>query len=83
MMAPKASKHDFAITDNFKKLKKRNKILYTLVVSAAIILYWRGIWGLADELLLTSFPKTSYFVSLLLGLLILVVFGVALDKLTG
>ncbi|MFH1751916.1 MAG: hypothetical protein ABH821_03180 [archaeon] len=79
---PIATKHDFAIMGAFQKLKKRNKILYTIIVSTAIILYWRGVWGLADELLLASFPKTSYLISFILGIAILVIAGVALDKLT-
>lgn len=41
-------------------------------VGAAIILFWRGIWNLADAYLLPGSPNLSAFASLTLGLLILI-----------
>lgn len=41
-------------------------------VGAAIILFWRGIWNLADAYLLPDSPNLSALVSLTVGLLILI-----------
>lgn len=43
----------------------------TIIIAFAIILFWRGIWGLMD---LYLFPKNhlmSYIVSIIIGIIIL------------
>ncbi|MEM0475604.1 MAG: hypothetical protein QW343_02300, partial [Candidatus Norongarragalinales archaeon] len=58
----------------FRKLKRRNQLLFGLVVSAAIIIYWRGLWSLYDlfwEYVLPEHRVTGAVVSVILGLFIL------------
>lgn len=43
----------------------------TLVVILAIIMLWRGVWGLLDTYLFPGSPMFSYLVSIALGALIL------------
>jgi hypothetical protein len=59
----------------FRKLKRRNQLLFGLVVSAAIILYWRGLWALYDlfwEYALPVNRVTAAFLSMFIGLLVLI-----------
>jgi hypothetical protein len=73
------------ITENFEKLKKRNKILFTLIIAISIIVFWKGIWGLADiffdEILFQNHYFWSNLTATILGALVLFIFGVSLDKL--
>lgn len=39
----------------------------SLLAIVAIVMLWRGIWGLLDEYLLPKNPKLSYWISLLVG----------------
>ncbi|MCR4335117.1 MAG: hypothetical protein NUV57_01115 [archaeon] len=52
-------KENFPLVDEFKKLRKRNKILFTALVGAAVILFWRGVWGMADALIFPGHYLTS------------------------
>ncbi len=45
--------------------KKRVEAFF---VGAAIILFWRGIWNLADNYLFPDYPIISAFASLLIGM---------------
>jgi len=56
-----------------KKNKKKyiRKVLFTILISFAVILFWRGIWGLADFYLFPNNYHLSLWVSLGIGLLIL------------
>ncbi len=59
----------------FRKLRRHNQMLFGLVVSAAIILYWRGLWELYDLVFAYSLPEhrvTSALISIFLGLIILI-----------
>jgi hypothetical protein len=59
----------------FRKLRRRNQLVFGLVVSAAIILYWRGLWALYDlfwEYTLPVNRVTAAFLSMFLGLLVLI-----------
>ena len=59
----------------FRKLRRHTQLLFGLVVSAAIILYWRGLWELYDLVFAYSLPEhrvTSALISIFLGLIILI-----------
>lgn len=59
----------------FRKLKRRNQVLFGLVVSGAVILYWRGLWAFYDLFWDYTLPEhrvTAAIVSILLGVFILV-----------
>lgn len=66
-----------------KKEKKRylKEVFYTLAIAFAIVLFWRGAWGLLD---LYLFPKNhvlSYILSIIFGILILYKTENILDRL--
>jgi hypothetical protein len=69
-----ASKNPFAIL----KIKHRN--LYALIVGLAVILYWRGIWGLADVYLFPDNSALSFSVSAILGIVLLFINDFKLDE---
>ena len=71
------------ISDNQTPNQKRTtkKILSTIILGLAIVLFWRGAWGLMDVYL---FPKSivlSYTISLFLGIFILYLTKNLIDKL--
>lgn len=53
------------------QLKAQHPNANTLVVILAIIMLWRGVWGLLDTYLFPGSPVFSYLVSIALGALIL------------
>lgn len=50
---------------------KKHSHLHILLVGTAVILFWRGAWGLMDLYIFPNNPVISYVVSLLVGLIIL------------
>ena len=42
-----------------------------IVIVLAIIMLWRGVWGLLDVYLFPGVPTLSYLISIALGILIL------------
>ena len=64
-----------AIFSEIRAFSRKSNLLYFLLISAAIILYWRGLWQLYDIVFESLFPRhdiTSAFISIFLGLIILV-----------
>jgi len=47
---------------------KRLPLLNSLYVGLAIILFWRGIWGITDQYLFPDNPLLSYAASIAAGL---------------
>ena len=66
---------------SIEKIEKRHYVLTAVLIATAIILFWRGIWMLADEFLFPSMPWLSALVGLLAGLLILYARGFHLKEL--
>ena len=54
-----------------KKSSHLKKSLYYLFTGVGIVIFWRGIWGLADIYLYPDKPALSHVISLLAGMLIL------------
>jgi len=56
-----------------QRLKKIHfeKVFDTLVIAFAIVLFWRGVWGLMDLYLFPSNHAVSYVISIVLGVAIL------------
>lgn len=52
---------------------KKHSHLHILFVAMAVILFWRGAWGLMDMYLFPDNPLVSYIVSLVVGFGILIV----------
>ncbi len=63
------------------QLKTKYPSLNTLVIIFAIIMVWRGVWGLLDTFLFPGWPVISYIVSILLGALLLYLDNFSLDDL--
>lgn len=52
--------------------KKRTSPAQVLLIGTAVVLFWRGVWGLLDLYLFPSDPAVSFIVSAVLGIGILV-----------
>ena len=63
------------------QLKAQYPIVNAVVIILAIIMLWRGAWGLLDEFLFPGSPILSYFASIALGALILYLDDFSLDNL--
>ncbi len=67
----------FALLEKLKEkspllgLKELHPTINAIVVVIAIIMFWRGIWGLIDLYLFPDSPTFSHLLSILLGALIL------------
>lgn len=55
----------------FKKLKQKNSNLHKLAVVVAVVLVWRGLWGIADLYFLPHNELLSFSLNILLGIGIL------------
>jgi len=55
-----------------KEMKKWKKILYALLVGFAVVSFWRAVWGLSDEYLFPKNHELSLWISLVLGIGILI-----------
>jgi ABC-type bacteriocin/lantibiotic exporter with double-glycine peptidase domain len=70
---------------NFKKLKQRNKIAFTIITAFAVVLFWKGAWVLSDividEILFQGHIFWANVFALLLGIILLSGGGVLLEKL--
>ena len=57
--------------NSFKKLEKKHKFIFALIIGVAVALFWRGIWGIADELIFPDNYLLSSVVSVIIALIIL------------
>jgi uncharacterized membrane protein len=58
-----------------KKMKSHHQFLFALLIGFAVISFWRGVWGLMDVYLFPGNYSLSLWVSVILGVLILVIAG--------
>ncbi|MBW2984555.1 hypothetical protein KY361_05540 [Candidatus Woesearchaeota archaeon] len=58
--------------NKIKKMKSRHQVAFAIIIAFAVVSFWRGVWGLMDEYLLPQNYKISLWVSLVLGILILI-----------
>ncbi len=63
--------------DKIRRRFSHYPIIYALVGGVGIVLFWRGVWGVADELFISN------QVSLLLGILILLGTGLFVSFFVG
>jgi hypothetical protein len=52
--------------------KRRKKVLHTIFIAFAIVAFWRGVWGLMDIYLLPNQPEFSFWISIFIGIIILI-----------
>jgi len=74
------TEHQRKAIDNFQSFRKRNKIVFSLIIISAVILVWRGLWGIADALILPENLFLSYIVSIVLGFAILLALGEGISR---
>jgi hypothetical protein len=53
--------------------RRRNNTTFAILIAFAVIAFWRGIWGLMDIYLFPENYPLSLWVSVAIGLLILVI----------
>ncbi len=65
----------------FKKLEVNHQKLFALIIGVAVIMFWRGIWGLLDVYFLPNDVGLSLVLSAVIGLVILVACDVVIKEL--
>lgn len=61
--------------------KRKTSLPKILIVGTAVVLFWRGAWGLMDLYIFPDNPAVSYIISLIAGLGILFVTRMLADEL--
>lgn len=51
--------------------EKKKKFTYTILVAFAIVIFWRGIWGIMDLYFFPNMLPLSFILSIFFGFLIL------------
>ena len=69
--------------ESYKKLKRKHKNIFAFFVIIALILIWRGVWGLADIFLFPSNQTISFLFSIIIGLVILAILRFTVSKFLG
>lgn len=54
-----------------KKVLKKNSLVHVILIAVAVVLFWRGAWGLMDLYVFPDNDLMSYITSLTMGLIIL------------
>jgi hypothetical protein len=55
------------------KDKRMRKTIFAVLIAFAVIAFWRGMWGLMDEYLFPNNYLLSLWVSVAIGLVILII----------
>jgi len=58
------------------------QVLYALLIGTALIMLWRGVWGLLDIYLFPDNKTVSFALSVIIGILILSATGKIIKELT-
>jgi hypothetical protein len=66
---------------NIRKFLARRKNLRIIIDVVAIIIIWRGIWGILDLFIFPNNPLLSYLTSTIFGFALLLLDGNGLDDL--
>ncbi|MFH1133648.1 MAG: hypothetical protein V1735_04095 [Nanoarchaeota archaeon] len=59
----------------FKKIfnmKSEHQVVFSVIIAFAVIAFWRGVWGLMDEYLFPDHYRLSLWISIAIGLGILI-----------
>jgi len=75
---------DLTFFEGFKVLRRRNKVLFTLIVATLIVVFWKGVWGLTDivfdEWLFRDHLFWSNLAAIIISIILLSGAGVLLEK---
>jgi hypothetical protein len=66
----------------FKQMGSFKQVLFAVLIGFAVVSFWRGIWGLLDIYLIPSNVELSLWVSLAMGIIILIFTRYAVKELT-
>ena len=55
----------------YRRFKKRHKVLHILLVAIAVVMFWRGAWGILDTYFLPDNLLASYLASIFVAFVIL------------
>lgn len=55
-----------------KSIEKPFPILNSILIGTAVVLYWRGMWGVIDLYLYPQNPSVSYIISMVMGIVFLI-----------
>ncbi len=66
----------------FKRLKQNHQRFFALLIGTGVILYWRGVWGLADVLIFPSNALYRYLICTGAGLVVLISTHYAIKEMT-
>lgn len=55
----------------YRRFKKRHKVLHLLLVAFAVVMFWRGVWGILDAYFLPDNRLLSYLGSIALAFVVL------------
>ena len=58
------------------------QVVFALLIGFAVVSFWRGVWGLLDIYLLPTNMELSLWISLLMGIVILIWTHYAVKELT-
>ncbi|MBD3259785.1 hypothetical protein GF371_04110 [Candidatus Woesearchaeota archaeon] len=58
--------------DRIRKMKSHHQTVFAIIIAVAVISLWRGIWGLMDEYLFPNNYELSLWISVAIGLAILI-----------
>jgi len=74
-----------ALWEPFERLRRRNKVLFTIIVAFAVIMFWKGSWTLLsiviDEWLFRDHLFWANLFTTALGIGLLTLSGLVLEKL--
>jgi hypothetical protein len=68
----------------FKKISEmetKHQVIFSVIIAFSVVSFWRGVWGLMDEYLLPANYRGSLWISLLLGIGILIITNYATKEL--
>lgn len=65
------------IEDKIRRKLIKSPIIYAFIGSLGVVMIWRGLWGIADELYI------PYFVSLIIGILLTISTGLFVSFFVG
>ena len=67
-----AKKEEKVLFHHFKHLRKKNQVLFSVVMAVGVVFVWRGIWNLIDRYWFTNLNQDFSDISgVLIGLIIL------------
>jgi hypothetical protein len=64
-----------------RELKASYPTANVILIFIAIIMLWRGVWGLLDQFLFPGLPVLSHLICLAIGVLILYLDGFSIENL--